>query len=198
VVRELQPGLWHWTAPHPEWTGPDKAWEQKDVSSYATDDGERLLLFDPLALPSEIEGLAGERETVIVLTSTWHRRDATDLRDRHGWPIYSPPPDRDPDPVQGRVFRPGDRLEIGVEAFSGREDPLDLMLWVENWKALVAGDTLVDRGHGLEYLPEWAADEFPPEQVLPELRKLLALPVDLVLPTHGNPTDKAALERALA
>ena len=194
---EIQPGIWHWTSPHPEWT-PEEGWEQTDVSAYAIDHGQRLLLFDPITLPQEVEELAGERETVIVLTSTWHRRDATDLRDRHGWPIYAPPPDRDPDPVQGHVFRPGDRLEFGVEARSGREDPLDLVLWVESRKALVAGDTLVDRGRGLEYLPEWAADGFPPEKVLPELRKLLDLPVELVLPTHGNPTDGAALERALS
>jgi hypothetical protein len=30
------------------------------------------------------------------------------------------------------------------------------------------------------------------------LGSLLALPVDLVLPTHGAPTDRVALERALA
>jgi hypothetical protein len=30
------------------------------------------------------------------------------------------------------------------------------------------------------------------------LRSLLELPVELVLATHGGPTDKAALERALA
>ena len=31
-----------------------------------------------------------------------------------------------------------------------------------------------------------------------ELRPLLELPVELVLPTHGAPTDRAALERALS
>ena len=197
-MKEVQPGLWHWTAPHPEWTGPDKAWEQSDVSSYAIDDGQRLLLFDPLALPSEIEELAGQREAVIVLTCPWHRRDAPSLSEQRGWKIYVPPADPpDPDPVNGEVFRAGDRLPVGVEASQGRE-PNDLVLWVESRKALVAGDTLVDRGHGLEYLPEWAADEFPPEEVLPQLRKLLDLPVELVLPTHGNPADKAALERALS
>jgi glyoxylase-like metal-dependent hydrolase (beta-lactamase superfamily II) len=181
---------------HPEWQ-PSEDWKQQEVSSYAIDDGTRLLLFDPLALPAQVEELAGERETAIVLTSTWHRRDATDLRKRHGWPIYAPPPDRDPDPVKGHVFRPGDRLPVGVEAFSGREDPLDPVLWVENSRALVAGDTLVDRGHGLEFLPDWAPEGVAPEEILTELRKLLDLPVELVLPTHGNPADRAALERAL-
>ena len=30
------------------------------------------------------------------------------------------------------------------------------------------------------------------------MRPLLELPVELVLPTHGAPTDRASLERALA
>jgi hypothetical protein len=30
-----------------------------------------------------------------------------------------------------------------------------------------------------------------------DLRPLLELPVELVLPAHGEPTDRAALERAL-
>ena len=36
------------------------------------------------------------------------------------------------------------------------------------------------------------------EQVADGLRSLLELPVEVVLATHGGPTDKAALERALA
>jgi hypothetical protein len=35
------------------------------------------------------------------------------------------------------------------------------------------------------------------EQVVEGLQPLLALPVEFVLPTHGAPTDRAALERAL-
>ena len=73
-MRELQPGLWHWQAPHPGWE-PSEPWDQ-NVSSYAIDDGERLLLFDPIAPPSEIETLATERETAVVLTAPWHERDA--------------------------------------------------------------------------------------------------------------------------
>jgi glyoxylase-like metal-dependent hydrolase (beta-lactamase superfamily II) len=61
----------------------------------------------------------------------------------------------------------------------------------------VAGDTLVDRGQGLEFLPEWAPDGVAPEAILEALQPLRELPVELVLPTHGPPTDRAALERAL-
>jgi hypothetical protein len=38
----------------------------------------------------------------------------------------------------------------------------------------------------------------PPELILEALRPLLELPVEMVLPTHGAPTDRAALERALS
>jgi hypothetical protein len=38
----------------------------------------------------------------------------------------------------------------------------------------------------------------PPDEILAGLRPLLDLPVELVLPAHGAPTDRAALERALA
>ena len=90
-MRELRPGLWHWQAPHPQWRETEP-WD-KEVSSYAIDDGERLLLFDPLAVPSELGDLAAERETAIVLTAPWHERDAESLVERLGAPVYTPLPD---------------------------------------------------------------------------------------------------------
>src|SRR5437762_6532450 len=90
-VRELAPGLWHWEAPHPEWRSTEP-WDE-NVSSYAIDDGERLLLFDPLGVPPEIEALAADRETAIVLTAPWHERDAESLVERLDVPVYTPLPD---------------------------------------------------------------------------------------------------------
>jgi glyoxylase-like metal-dependent hydrolase (beta-lactamase superfamily II) len=199
-VRELRPGLWWWEAVHPEWT-PEKAAEADwgpEVSSYALDDGERLLLVDPTAPPSPVSDLAAERETVIVLTCPWHARDARSLAGRLGAPIYVPPPDEgDPDPVPGEVFRAGDRLPVGVQAFPGME-PNDLVLWIESHRALVAGDALIDRGQGFEFPADWANKGVPAEEILATLQPLLDLPVEHVLPTHGPPTDRAALQRALS
>jgi glyoxylase-like metal-dependent hydrolase (beta-lactamase superfamily II) len=96
------------------------------------------------------------------------------------------------------VFRAGERLPVGVEAFPGREDPYDVVLYVESRRAVVAGDTLVDRGQGLEILVDWLPEGVTREQVAEGLRPLLERPVDLALATHGGPTDRAALERALA
>jgi glyoxylase-like metal-dependent hydrolase (beta-lactamase superfamily II) len=101
------------------------------------------------------------------------------------------------------VFSAGDRLPVGVEALPGME-PNDLVLWIESRRALVIGDTLIDRGQGLEFPRDWASKGaiaergVPADQILERLRPLLELPVELVLPTHGAPTVRAALERALS
>jgi len=195
-MRELQTGLWHWEASHPAWK-PGENWGPV-VSSYAIDDGERLLLFDPLAPPSLIDELAAGREPVVVLTTPWHRRDDRSLVERLGATVFVPPPDDgDPNPVEGHVFRAGDRLPVGVEALPGME-PNDLVLWVESKRALVVGDTLIDRGKGLEFPVDWADKGVPAAEILEGLQPLLGLPVELVLATHGGPFDRAALERALS
>jgi glyoxylase-like metal-dependent hydrolase (beta-lactamase superfamily II) len=96
------------------------------------------------------------------------------------------------------VFGAGEQLPVGIEAFPGME-PNDLVLWIESRRAVVAGDTLIDRGRGLEFPRDWAEKfNFPDERILSGLQVLLELPVEFVLPTHGPPGDRAALERALA
>ena len=220
-MRELEPGLWHWEAWHPAWR-PTEPWSQ-NVSSYATDDGERLLLFDPLAVPSELENLAAGRDTAIVLTAPWHERDAQTLVERLDVPVYTPSPDsaedlmrqygitaeqagdgspdvrwlRDGDGGEAHWYSAGDRLPIGVRVFPGQKRN-DLVLWIESHRAVVAGDTLADFGDGPQINPRWLGAGVTREQVVDGLRPLLALPVEHLLETHGGPFDRAALERALA
>ena len=222
-MRELRPGLWQWQSAHPQWTS-DQWWPQL-VSSYAFDDGVRLILFDPLAVPEEILDLAADRNPAVALTAPWHERDARSLVERLGAPVFTPPPDtaddlvwkyavdRDQIPegwhssdvewlvVEGRgeahLFGAGDRLPIGVEAFPGRSHN-DLVLWVEGARALVAGAALVDFGRGFEIPEEVLHHGVTREQVVDGLRQLLELPVEVVRPVHGAPTDRAALERALS
>jgi glyoxylase-like metal-dependent hydrolase (beta-lactamase superfamily II) len=198
-MPEIETGLWWWEAVHPEWTPEDAATEDwgPEVSSYAIDDGARLLLIDPTTPPSPVADLAARRETVIVLACPWHERDARDLAERFGAPVFSPPADvPGKDGLATQVFTAGDRLPVGVEAFPGME-PNDLVLWIERRAAIVAGDTLVDRGQGLEFPADWANKGVPAEEILESLRPLLGLPLERVLPTHGAPADRAALERAL-
>jgi glyoxylase-like metal-dependent hydrolase (beta-lactamase superfamily II) len=210
-VRELRPGLSHWEALHPDWE-PSEPWREvygagaPRVSSYAIDDGDRLLLFDPLAVPSEIDELAAGREPVIVLTCPWHERDTRSLVERLSAPVFVPPPDEGiPDVAwllagdtgEAHLFSAGDRLPVGVEAFPGKE-PNDVVLWIENRRAVIAGDTLVDFGQGLEIPLVWLPQGVTRKQIAEGLRPLLALPVEHVLATHGGPGDQPALERALS
>ena len=219
-MRELQPGLWHWQAPHPDWT-PDEPWPQ-EVSSYAIDDGVRLLLVDPLAVPRGVLERAGGREPVIVLTAPWHERDTQGLVERLGAPVFAPPPDTADDLVQKFGITPeqaaggspdlawlrtadsgayhsyaaGDQLPGGIEAWLGREHN-DLVLWIDRLGAVISGDTLVDFGRGFQ-INDGLRGGVTREEVAERLRPLLDRPVEVVLSAHGAPTDRAALERALA
>jgi hypothetical protein len=181
-----------------------------------------VLLFDPLALPNEISDVASEREPVIVLTAPWHERDARDLAERLGAPVSAPPADTAEDlmhkygvtaeqagdgspdlgwlkagAAEAHWYAAGDRLPFGIEAFAGREHN-DLVLWIESRQEVVAGDSLADFGDGIGIQSEWLRKGVAREQVAEGLRPLLELPVELVLPAHGAPTDRAALERALS
>jgi hypothetical protein len=96
---------------------------------------------------------------------------------------------------EAHLYSGGDRLPIGIEVFSGRETN-DVVLWIEGPGAVVAGDSLVDFGRGFEINPRRQGPTR--EQIAERLRPLLGLPVEVVLPAHGAPTDRAALERALS
>jgi glyoxylase-like metal-dependent hydrolase (beta-lactamase superfamily II) len=219
-MRELAPGLWHWQAPHPEWRETEP-WDP-NVSSYAIDDGERLLLFDPLGVPDEIEARASGRETAIVLTAPWHERESQHLVERLGVPVFTPSPDTaedllrvynftapegwispdvrwllDGEAGEAHWYSAGDRLPVGVQAFPGQKRN-DMVLWIESHRAVVAGDTLADLGEGPRINPRWLSASVTLEQVVDGLRPLLALPVEHLLATHGGPLGRAALERALA
>ena len=175
-MRELRSGLWHWTARHPDWE-EGQEWDP-DVSSYAVDDGERLLLFDPLGVPGELERLAGRRDTAIVLTAPWHERDTESLVQRLGVQVFAPRPDTAEDLMekygitaeqagdgspdlawlrsgkagQAQWYSAGDVLPSGIETFAGRE-PNDTVLRVASHHAVISGDTLADFGRGLEIVP---------------------------------------------
>ena len=91
-MREVEKGVWCWEAPHPDWAGPENEALLERlagmsevsneaacgvVSSYAIGDDERLLLFDPLDVPSEIEGLVAGRDVAVVLTGMRQRGGGT-------------------------------------------------------------------------------------------------------------------------
>jgi hypothetical protein len=190
------------------------------VSSYAFD-GARLLLFDPLAVPDELLELAGDREPVVVLTAPWHERDTQSLVERLDTTVFAPPPDTaqhlidkfgvtaeqagDGSPDlrwlregggNARWYAAGDRLPIGIEAFEGREHN-DLVLWVDRAGAVISGDTHADFGRGLG-IADWLRAAVTREAVAGPAAAPPRTAGEVVLPAHGAPTDRAALERAIS
>jgi len=210
-MNQLQPGIWHWRATHPDWS--EGAGWQPEVSSYAIELGDEFVLFDPLAVPEELR----ERATAVVLTAPYHERDARRL----GLPVHAPPADTwqdwvekfgvDPEQVrgmesddlawlrageaEGHFHAPGP-WPFGIHAYTGREEN-DLLLWLPSISTIVSGDSLSDFGDGLD-IQLGGRRHVTRDGVVERLRMLLDLPVELVLPAHGEPTDRAALERVLA
>ena len=172
-MQELAGGLWTWTGRHPDWK--DDPYWGPEVRSYAlrTDDG--VILFDPIAPPEELTS-AGNVQ--VVLTAEWHARDA----ERLDFPVR------------------GDDLPHEVNAQPGFF-PGERSLWLPAQNALVVGDALPDGGA----VPDaWLESEWAKatrEEYNEKLRPLLDLPIELLLPTHGDPVvddAHAALTRALS
>ena len=211
MPREVRPGVWHWQSTHPEWN--EEQWWPELVSSYGIELADDFVLFDPLSVPDELR----DRATAVVLTAPYHERDAR----RFDLPVHTPPADTwqdwvekfgvDPDRVRGmesddlawlragagdaRFHSPGP-WPFGIHAYAGREHN-DLILWLPTINAIVTGDTLSDFGDGLD-IQLGGRKNVSRDDVVRRLRPLLDLPVDLVLPAHGQPADRAALEHALS
>jgi glyoxylase-like metal-dependent hydrolase (beta-lactamase superfamily II) len=198
-VRELRPGLWRWTAVHPEWE-EGLHWPQVVGSVYA-ELPEAVVVIDPQvppdapeqfweALDRDVQRLA--RPVRVLLTVHWHERSVEAVLDRYGATLWRPD--------QPGELPSGVRAEIVEGA-----DWVEALFYLEPWRALVVGDLLIDDGDGGVRIPlSW----FPNEEqdwaragLKERLRAVLALDVDLVLVSHGEPVledGHAALELALS
>jgi hypothetical protein len=179
-VDELAPGLWRWTAEHPEWTKKD-VWPREVACFYAETD-DATVLIDPLVptgddaerlwthLDADIERRG--RPVAILLTGGWHRRSADEVAARYGAHVH------DGDELPGDVLR----LAAG-EA--------DTAIWIPTHRALAVGDALISVDGKLRL---WGAADSSDS-----LRALLDLPVEHVLVAHGDhvPGGRAALAAAL-
>ena len=206
-VRELRSGVWRWTARHPDWTPADTAWGP-DVGSYALT-GEGLVLVDPLVPADDAERFwaALDRDAAahgpprVVLTVPWHRRSTEAVLDRYDgaelW-LYEHRETSDLQPTH--TFGTRDELPGGLRAFdSGWYGEVEL--WAPRERAVVTGDVLLGEGGGVRMCPDSWLGDVSRAAVLEALRPLLELPVEAVLPTHGEPVVEGAadaLARALA
>lgn len=169
-MDELAPGLWTWTGRHLDWND-DPHWGP-DVRSYAVVGDDHVLLFDPIDPP---RALIEDRRAEIVLTAEWHKRSSAEL----ALPVHDA----------------GDPLPNGVEERPAFYLPEERFLWLPEQRALVAGDSLPNAA---EVPDAWL--DVPRAEYKKRLRPLLELPIELLLPTHGDPVvtnAHAHLERVL-
>jgi hypothetical protein len=213
---ELVPGLWRWTARHPEWH-PGRF--GASVASFAlrAEPGHATLI-DPILPPEPaavwelVDELAAERLT-IAITIPYHVRDAERIWRRHR--------DRGTDTcllghraVAKRLthatalvqLKPGEAVR-GVQPFAiGRPRRFEMPLYLASHRAIAFGDAVVTTPSG--ELRLWATDRVDEnrarwyrERFAPTLEPLVALAPDHVLVTHGEPVigrGAAALEQAVA
>ena len=199
-VRELRPGLWRWTAAHPEWEHAEH-WGPEVGSVYA-ELPDTLVMVDPLVPQDEEdrfwEALDRDVERVgkpvhVLLTVHWHERSVAAVLGRY----------------KATLWRPEEKgtLPAGVHAEVVKgSDWVEALFFLEPHRALIAGDLLIGKaGGGIELPVGWfpkGEQDWAEQELKPELRKRLAeLPIELVVVSHGEPVlddGAAALERALA
>ncbi|HWF75077.1 MAG TPA: hypothetical protein VG186_17140 [Solirubrobacteraceae bacterium] len=184
-MREISPGLWHWTAHHHH--------IGKAVSSYYLT-GERVL-FDPL-IPAE--GLDWFEEhgapEHILLSNRHHHRDSWLVREAFGSTVHCPASGVHELEGRGPVepFAFGDELPGAVVAHEvDAICPDETALHLTAHRALACADGVV-RWTGedeLAFVPDALMDE--PERTKAGLRdayrRLLALDFDHLLLAHGHP-----------
>jgi hypothetical protein len=192
VVREIAPGIWHWTGRNPASGVPG--------SSYFLPDGAALI--DANA-PPDLDRLADlGPPALMVLSCRHHMRGGRDLHERFGCPVLAPRPGMhefsDDDPVE--AYGDGDELAGGalvaheVDAIS----PDEFALHAPRVRALVVADGVTHYGDSLEFVPDNLMDE--PERTKQGLREAFGrltaeLDFDHLLTAHGDPIVDDGRER---
>lgn len=201
-MEELGPGLWWWTASHPEWTPEDleggAGWEQV-VSSYAIGARDELVLFDPLVEDwDSLDGLVEQhRPPAILITILWHVRSSQQILDRYaGATLWANEPAAEWIGKRARIthtFHPGDELPGGVEAIPMRRIE-ELAYLLPEHSAVVVGDTILRHGDRAELCPPtWVRKSETFAGAEQAARELVERAPDRLLLTHGGPTDLEAL-----
>jgi glyoxylase-like metal-dependent hydrolase (beta-lactamase superfamily II) len=197
-VVDVAPGLWIWRMEHPDWQ-PTSSYEPPVTSTCVESRGEVLLL-DALAPPDDArevwERLDAKPPTVAVVLKPDHVRDVDLFVGRYGCRAFGPwlffrgdAPKTELEPLEPGVELPGGLVGL----YDGRYR-METPLWLPEQRTLVFADALTERDGQLLVWDSRGHEE----HVLPALRKLLELPFERVIISHGEPLhDRAAFERAL-
>ena len=182
----LAEGLWRWTAPHPNWESwPEhERWPQEVGCLYYEAD-HATVLFDPLVPAGEEDDFFRHLDSdverrglpvVVLLTAAWHRRSTDELAARYGARID------------------GD-LPAGVEELPIKgADERQVAYFVRPHAALVVAEIFqVDVQGELFLCPSPALER--PDELRASLDRIMELPVERLLVSHGEPVLEGAKRR---
>lgn len=203
VMKRVHPGLWRWTAPHPDWSPWDPVhrtgfgWTQ-EAGSVCYETPDRLVLIDPLAPPSGTpanhrfwqaldETIQERRQPVTVLLCTdWHDRSAQEILNRYSrqfgasiW-VHEATPLGSIACEPTHTFREGDPLAGEVQAFLIKSPHPEVAFYLAPARTLVVADALWGTPDGRLWI---GSHEFCSR--LPRLLEVLA--VETLLPSHAEP-----------
>jgi glyoxylase-like metal-dependent hydrolase (beta-lactamase superfamily II) len=199
-IRDVAPGLWIWRRPHPRWQ-PGQGWEPVVASTCVESRGEYLLL-DPLAPPDDATAfwqcLHAHRPTAVVVLKPDHVRDVDLFVRRYGARAFGPRLFLGEDIPETTLqwIDPGSQLPGGLVALYDGRGRNQTPLGLPDQRTLVFADALTVQGGDLRI---WATP-WHSERVVPALRKLLELPFERVIVSHGEPIHihtRADFEQAL-
>ncbi|MDE2817563.1 MAG: hypothetical protein OXM03_07705 [Chloroflexota bacterium] len=203
TMQSVRPGVWRWTAPHPDWSPWDPmkktgfGWSQEVASvCYETPDG--LVLIDPLAPPCGTPAhrqlwqtldaaVQAKRQPVTILLSTdWHDRSAQAVFERYSqqygagiWVHEAMPQDLlNCQPTH--TFREGDLLAGSVQVFFIESPHPEVAFYLTSARTLVVADALWGTPDGRLWI---GSHEFC--SILPRL--LSNLTVETLLLSHAEP-----------
>ena len=197
-IRDVTPGLWLWRTEHPNWS-PEAEWEPL-VASTCVESGGEVAVLDPLGPPEDArevwDRLDARPPSAVVVLKPDHVRDVELFTRRYqaralGPELFFPHdvPETELEPIY-----PGSELPGGLVALYDGRGRNETPVWLPEQYALVFADALTAPGGELRV---WATP-WHEERSLPGLRKLLDLPFELVIVSHGEPVhDRAAFEQAL-
>ena len=190
-VREILPGIFHWTAVHPEIRVP--------VHCHYLEP-QRMLL-DPLVPAEGLDWFERHRSPRhILLTNRLHSRESARFVERFGCELWCNAEGLDHFGVDGevpglevRAFRAGDSLPGGVRSLEiGELCPDETAFWIPAREpALAIADGIVRDDQGrLGFVPDELIGDDPPairRALKSAYARLLSLDFDHLLFAHGEP-----------
>jgi hypothetical protein len=178
VTNRIAEGLWRWTAEHPRWEHwPNHEREAREVGCVYYEAEDASVLIDPLVPAAEEEDFFRHLDAdverrglpvVILLTADWHRRSTDELAERYGARV-------------GGVLPEGIE-EVAIEGAGERQvayfiRPHAALVVAEIFGVDIDGELYVGRSPALKR----------PDELEASLDRLMELPVERLLVSHGEP-----------